>query len=441
MTTCAELLEQVLRTLGIDAMYGPPLAGIRITELEDVEMAKLFAFAHEKVNRQQAIVHCGERLFEGIAVTDECEVIELQSYKDIVALPESIQGRGKLRFRLEMEPEMPVPDCLLSSSPLADGWTTPTEATVTQINECFEPVVLAGPGVVDRDAQASLNALAVAASAGVLNTWGAKGVFDWRSRHHLATVGLQQRDFELGGLPSADLIVATGVDIHESPDELWRVAPVVTVAPEALGSLAEHLNRAKREVKIPSLRPRLAAVTQEGWARTGGPLFPSRVTLHYSNSLGGGGLVAADAGLAGYWVARTFSTTELGSAVIPSREQSGFAVAAVIVARVARPWRRALAVVDGQLDDKSVAALEAGSRLGVGVGVEMWSPEGPAIDAADHVKRLQGLTLTQSHRCERLKTDARQLDHMIAVAGPLIAWSESERTSNQIEGRIEDDCD
>ena len=55
------------------------------------------------------------------------------------------------------------------------------------------------------------------ASLGVLNTWGAKGVFDWRSRHHLATAGLQEHDFALAGLGDADLIVATGVDPDEAP--------------------------------------------------------------------------------------------------------------------------------------------------------------------------------------------------------------------------------
>ena len=57
-----------------------------------------------------------------------------------------------------------------------------------------------------------LHDLAVSAGIGVLNTWGAKGVFDWRSQHHLATIGLQADDFVLSGLDEADLIIATGLD-------------------------------------------------------------------------------------------------------------------------------------------------------------------------------------------------------------------------------------
>ena len=62
-----------------------------------------------------------------------------------------------------------------------------------------------------------LHDLAVSAGVGVLNTWGAKGVFDWRSRHHLATIGLQADDFVLSGLDQADLIIATGLDQPSLP--------------------------------------------------------------------------------------------------------------------------------------------------------------------------------------------------------------------------------
>ena len=80
-----------------------------------------------------------------------------------------------------------------------------------------------------------LHDLAVSAGVGVLNTWGAKGVFDWRSRHHLATIGLQADDFVLSGLDRADLIIATGLDHAESPDDRWRLAPALTVPPAGLG--------------------------------------------------------------------------------------------------------------------------------------------------------------------------------------------------------------
>ena len=86
-------------------------------------------------------------------------------------------------------------------------------------------VVLAGPGVVQDGAVGGLRALAAAGRLGVLNTWGAKGVFHWQSRHHWATVGLQEHDFELGGLGSADLVLVTGVDEREAPPQSLGAVP------------------------------------------------------------------------------------------------------------------------------------------------------------------------------------------------------------------------
>ena len=124
------------------------------------------------------------------------------------------------------------------------------------------------------------------ADLGVLNTWGAKGIFDWRSRHHWATVGLQaRRPATCGGVPDSDLVVLTGID----PDELDLVGPGRRPGLQrrgrghrrsgALAPLAERWSRpAGGTEPCRELRARLAAVTQAGWARTDAPLAPTQVT-------------------------------------------------------------------------------------------------------------------------------------------------------------------
>ena len=90
----------------------------------------------------------------------------------------------------------------------SDGtWLEPADETVDGGARRHGPgLLLAGPGVVRHRAVPGLHDLAVSAGVGVLNTWGAKGVFDWRSRHHLATVGLQADDFLLSGLHRAEFL-------------------------------------------------------------------------------------------------------------------------------------------------------------------------------------------------------------------------------------------
>jgi hypothetical protein len=301
-----------------------------------------------------------------------------------------------------------------------ERWVEPGDDVVAALEASSAPVVLAGPGVVLDDAVPGLHALAAAGSVGVLNTWGAKGVFDWRSRHHLATVGLQALDFGRGGLAGADLIIATGLDPAETVAE-WRLAPVIEVAPLSLGPLAERWGRTRTDIPVPPLRTDLARVTQAGWARSAPPLPPSRVTRHYSVVLGGGGVVAADPGTAGYWVARTFGTTFIGGAQVPADPgMAGFSVACALSARLAAPERPVLAVVD-ELTDVHEELLELAASQGVEVPVEVWQAEGEALDGDAHLARLERLVTTGGKAT--IATDPRQLEEMVAVAGPVVAWT------------------
>ena len=294
------------------------------------------------------------------------------------------------------------------------------DEVVAAIDRAEAPVVLAGPGVVLDRAVDGLRALAAAGGLGVLNTWGAKGVFDWRSPHHLATAGLQARDFELGGLGAADLIIATGVDEREARVD-WRLAPVVEVAPSALRAVASRIERRDRRIDVPPLRAALAAVTQAGWSVTQAPLPPTKVTQHYSQLLADGGLVAADPGTAGYWVARTYATQQLGGAVVTADGgASGFAVACAVIARQADPARAVLAAVD-RIDDRVALALEVAERLGITVPLEVWDVDGQVLDAAAHEARLRAL-VSDGGRTS-IATDPGQLDEMLGVAGPIVAWT------------------
>ena len=100
-----------------------------------------------------------------------------------------------------------------------------------------------------------LRALAAAGRLGVLNTWGAKGVFHWQSRHHWATVGLQELDFELGGLGSADLVLVTGVDEREAPPRFWAQLPASDRAARRSGAPGRALARRRFLSRAPSAAP------------------------------------------------------------------------------------------------------------------------------------------------------------------------------------------
>jgi hypothetical protein len=415
-------LGAVLRASGIDAVYGEALDGIAVTPVASAELAQLLARVHQRVHGRQAAVLTGHLL---AVPGPDPERIVVSTSGEVAALPPLLaSGRG-VEVELAVDPSARQVGVVPTAPPVPDPWVEPSPETLAALAAAERPVVLAGPGVVAHGGVPGLHALAASGHLGVLNTWGAKGVFNWQSRHHLATVGLQSLDFRLGGLPGSDLIVATGLDPDESPDECWQLGPFVDVDPRALSLLAERSTRVWDWAEVPQIRQGLAAVTQEGWADERSPLAPSRVTRNYGAALAGGGRVAADAGTAGFWLARTFGTSELGSAQVPPVEEPGFAAAVALVTRLRSPGRPVLALVDGPPSPRTLELMDLADSLGVGFGVEAWAEEGPALDAEAHLARARGLAVVDRCELATVATAPWQLGRIVDVAGPVVAWGGS----------------
>ena len=185
----------------------------------------------------------------------------MDSTEALLAALAALSSPEDVEVRINLDPDQPVEDTVPPPVAPEDSWLEPAEEIVAATGAATSLVLLAGPGVVRDRAVPGLHDLAVSAGVGVLNTWGAKGVFDWRSRHHLATVGLQADDFVLSGLDRADLILATGLDAAESPDDRWRLAPAWTVPPAGLAPLAERCRA------VPGRPPRPCRRCGHAWPR------------------------------------------------------------------------------------------------------------------------------------------------------------------------------
>jgi hypothetical protein len=234
--------------------------------------------------------------------------------------------------------------------------------------------ILVGPGVLtDLD---GVHALAERIGVAVVNTWGAKGVFRWDSPFHGGTAGLQARDFDLAGLGDVDLVLTCGLDQAEVTSRPWEDrAEVLDLPIGSLAGFAAQWPAPRLEPERPALYTELAAVV--------GPMYddpatpPARLRAIAAESPSGA-LVVAPPGLAGYWVARTWSTTEPGSVVVPSSPDR--AVAERIAVDAAAGGRAVTYVTD------TPVAL-------AGVDVVVWSDD---------------LTIP---------------DALLDVAGPLVAWT------------------
>ena len=422
----AELWRRVAVVSGIDATYGAPFGALGVVPVSGTA-APLFAKAHQRVHGARAAVHRGDGNFwlPGLD-PGPCLTVEVDSAEALVAAAPTLSA-AEVELRITLDPTQLVEESALWPRVPDENWLEPADETVETVGAAATVLLLAGPGVIGHMAVPGLHDLAVSAGVGVLNTWGAKGVFDWRSQHHLATIGLQADDFVLSGLDEADLIIATGLDQAESPEERWRLAPALTVPPAGLAPLAERCGPSRRTpMTMPPLRARLAEVTQRGWSIEASPLPPSSATMHYAECVAAGALVAADAGNAGFWVARTLGTTRLGAVIVPSTPSPGFAAACVAVSLLRRPSRPALAVIDLAEAEATAVIVDAAAALGVRVPVEAWDPEGDRLDADAHRDRLRQLVLgglpTGDRFCS-LTTDPHQISEMIEAAGPIVAWT------------------
>lgn len=253
--------------------------------------------------------------------------------------------------------------------------------------------ILAGPGVLAAGAWDGLRAFAAAAHLGVLNTFGAKGVFRWDDPHHLGTAGLQAGDFRLAGFDGLRTVVATGLDPTEVRPEHWRLgANVVNVSPAALGAFAARVARSPHPLRRPALYERIAAVAQPGYRSDTRPRHPARAVADLRDDLPPGGLLAAQPGPAGWWVARTFPTERPGQVVVPPVPLPGIAAAVGLVAA-----RRAIPSV-----------------------VVTTAPPDPVT--AEVAARARAERLPLRVVCWDDDVDLARTAELVEAAGPLVAW-------------------
>lgn len=234
-----------------------------------------------------------------------------------------------------------------------------------------------GPGVVRDGCVEGLRAFAGRAACGVVNTWGAKGVLRWDDPLHFGTAGLQARDFELAGLGDVDVLVTSGLDPEEVTSQPWLGrAEVIDVLPADLAATELDLPAGSRV--RPALYTDLAAVVGPMYERAGSP--PARAAA-LAASLPDGGVVVAEPGLVGFWIARTFPTSVPGSVVVPA---SGGVEAAHAAAAVLARDGRAVVLVAGSPLTEAIP----------GVDVNVWDPDEVDLDPSE----------------------------LIAVAGEIVAW-------------------
>ena len=419
--TVADLLAWHLRAAGVRRVFGAAVAGLDHVPVADDELAALVADASGHTGTAPGVALLSDMRLrvssrpggtaDPITVSDATHLARAVASACALA-GGAVPATAELKLDLDLDAPDDQPNSIVRTTEVGESTLPDPAGSVA---------VLAGPGVVRTGYLDGVRAFAASAGLGVANTWGAKGLFPWDSPHHLGTCGLQADDFALLGFGEVELIVATGLDPDEAPQPLWALAPHVTVAPAHLTALAQRWRRSAPAGPPNLLYPRLAAVVQRLSPSTRVPLSPARAVVDLRAALPPTGLLAADPGIAGLWVARTFPTTIAGSIGVPATVAPGYAAAAALVARL--DGRPAVAVTMAPIERMSTRVLELALSLGIGFPFEMWAEDGMLSAADDHLDALEA-AIDDYARVTLLTVpvDATQTEELVAVAGDVVAW-------------------
>jgi hypothetical protein len=400
--------------------------GLDLHAVGDPELASLLAAADGRIGPGPGVaVLDGQRLLLTSAPGVAPDVLTVT---DPAHLPGALAGwslgrvHAAVEYVLDVDLEAPAPSGV---EPVVIDDTAGEVLTLSPTLADFSMLILAGPGVVRSGHVAGLQELARLTGAGVLNTWGAKGVFPWDDPHHFGTGGMQARDFELAGFDEAELVIATGVDPLESPPERWAGrAQVLEVEPWQLALLAMRWPEPETQLEPPPLYRLLSAALADRYASEEVPLAPARAAADLSAALPAGGLVAADPGPAGLWIARAFPTLVPGSVIVPAARQPGFAVAAAIAASLES--RPAVAVTTDPVDPATTALLELARSWNQPFVLEVWGGDGPLASAADHAVDLRAALDRAAAERTAVPLDVpvalADTRLLVEVAGEVVAW-------------------
>jgi thiamine pyrophosphate-dependent acetolactate synthase large subunit-like protein len=357
---------------------------------------------------------------------------------DVAALVDAVvdartRGAGAVNVELAFDAARDAPDVAVGDDrDPSIAARLPARELATDDGPLALDMILAGSGVIRAGAVDALRGLADATGLGVLNVFTAKGLFRWDSPYHLGTAGLQLHDFAYAGLAPDRPVLAVGVGRDEcpaavladaglSPDGAW---PITQVTLDRLPSLAGSV-RASHDGPpvLGELHARLSGVAQPLYLVESVPLNPARAAADVAESLPEGGVVTLAPGHAGWWVARTLPTTQLGSVRVPATASPGLALAAAVL--FALDDRPVVAVVDELHTPEHDLLLDFARRRGLDLVVAVWGADG-AIDSPEHHRALLTDAFARPGVTElAVPIDYTEPDRLLTeAAGPLAAWQQ-----------------
>ncbi|MCD2256835.1 acetolactate synthase large subunit [Lactobacillus sp. CC-MHH1034] len=301
--------------------------------------------------------------------------------------------------------QMPAPETLQPLPIPPASITEPTkadiEAAVDLIKSAKHPIILAGHGVVLKNAEAELQAFSRQFNIPVATTFMAKGAISDREANALGVVGFMRHDYENFAFDQADLIIAVGFSIQqfdpakinpngdkkilhinmfrEDPDSHYNVSlNIVANIAKSLARLntglqAENVHFPKLKLPIKKMRHHELTdhVTDDSF-----PLKPQKIVTDTRAALADDDIVLVDTGAVKMWMARLFETYATNTCLIDNGLSTmGWALPGAIGAKLAAPNKRVLAVMGDGSFLMNVQEIETAVREDLHLVILVWADQ------------------------------------------------------------------
>jgi len=345
----------------------------------------------------------------------------------VEAIPEIVRKAFRVALlekpgptHIELPENVAATKVAAEAAPLVPGKTyfpEPTDEAIAHAADLIatsqRPIVLAGNGVLRRQASAELRAFARGLHVPVAATFMGKGAMDDRSHLSLMAVGLQARDHVLSGFDRSDLVICVGYDLVEyaparwNPDGRKRIVHIDTQPAEVdaqyrpevelIGDIDGSLRRlltavqprgisgrdagerheARETLVHADLRTALLEELAAGAHADALPITPQRAIADLREALGPEDIVVSDVGAHKVWVARLYQAYEPNTVIISNGFAAmGISVPGAIAAKLVHPDRRVVALCgDGGFLMNS-QELETAKRIGANITVVVWRDDG-----------------------------------------------------------------
>ncbi len=360
--------------------------------IDAIAMFKPVTKWNASIPRADVIPEAVRKAFK-IAQTEKPGATHLELPEDVAE--QSIADEAALRPLAVQAPVMPEP------SP------SQVQRAVRAISGAKRPVILAGNGVIRRNASEVVRSFARAFQIPVLQTFMAKGVMPDSDPLSLHTLGLIARDYAALVMEQADVVLAIGYDFVEYAPCFWnprRDKHIVHV--DGLpAEVDEHYivdvgELGDLRLSLPLIQKQLSSSSpsfDSSWARqarktvTDGfeaelagppswPMRPQHIMHELRAVLRHDDVVVCDVGAHKLWMARMFPCETPNSCIVSNGFAAmGIAVPGAIAAKLLYPQRRVVAVTgDGGFMMNS-QELETAVRLKLPLVILIWRDNGYGV--------------------------------------------------------------